>query len=132
LPAYWQDDDTLTDLGMKVFIEENQALGELRHVVTDRRATAEEQAAAAAAVAELTAADAGLALRAIPDAKAAADAAGCTPVDASCAKALFEIAKAESAYAKGRAAGSEGWEAVDRFREAWEHATRALGRVPTP
>jgi hypothetical protein len=128
--AYWQDDDSLTDDGHKVFREENKALDELRHVVTDQRATAADQGTAAAVVAELTAADAALALRAIEDAKAAAVL--CGPSN-DCPKTVAEIGRAERAYEQGRTLGAaEGWKAVDRFREAWEHAMKALGHVPAP
>jgi parallel beta-helix repeat protein len=111
-PSYWAGDFALTGKGSKVFDEDRKAVNELQHVTKAAGATV---AAVKESIEDLVVADEVLARAAI---WAAVDGNG-KPA---------EIAKARDEFTKAVAYQTAGnWDnAVDHFKKAWEHATRAL------
>jgi len=111
-PDLWETGSTLTEKGKKVFDEEKKAAEELAKI---HKPDVSKQ------FYSLLDVDQALALLAIEEAMAAAEAAGCTPEseDGECQKTLKEIAKAREELAK----------AIDHYKKAWEHAQKAMEKL---
>ena len=122
----WLDDSHLTDKGKKVFDEEEKAVKELMKI--------DEPDVSDAINSLVYDADEVLALLAIEEAVAAAEAAGCPAGsdDGDCKKVLGEIAKAQEEMAKAQEELDKGKpdKAIEHYRKAWEHAQKALEKLP--
>jgi len=121
----WVDDSHLSEKGKKVFDEEEKAVKELMKVSAPDVSTA---------IGSLVYdADEVLALVAIEEAVAAAQAAGC-PLgsgDRECKKVLGEIVKAQEEMVKAQKELDKGKpdKAIDHYKKAWEHAQKALEKL---
>ena len=121
----WLDDSHLSEKGKKVFDEEEKAVKELMKI---------QQPDVSGAISSLVYdADEVLALVAIEEAVAAAQAAGCPlgSEDRKCKKVLGEIVKAQEEMVKAQKELDKGKpdKAIDHYKKAWEHAQKAMEKL---
>ncbi len=122
-PKLWETDSALTKKGKKVFDEEKKAVKDLQKLIKDKKVPDSVKVVCENVIDKLLTADKSLAETALNDAKAYEGTD--KKVDKEIEKSEKELEKATKELEKGKPD-----KAIDHYKNAWEHAQKAMNKVP--